>query len=179
MKKFIITDPCYICDNDEVWREYCRHLGNADRSALADEILSKYLGTKIETCSTGCGDWSNEILGDGVLQEYFCADAGLFCVVELTDRVREIFERKHHGSKIDDSALVAVFECNEIENIVWDRTCEDWTVVEIRTSEGIVSSDELHYDDEYDDDDYLYEYDEDVDDPYYEESEEDEEFEKE
>lgn len=160
MKKFIITDPCYICDNDEVWSEYCRHLGNADRSALADEILSKYLGTKIETCSTGFGDWTNEIFGDGVLQENFCADAGLFCVVELTDRVREIFERKHHGRKIEGSALVAVFECNEIENIVWDRTCEDWTVVEIRTSEGsITSSYPLADDDEYDDEYELYDYD--------------------
>lgn len=179
MKKFIITDPCYICNDDDVWHEYCHHLGNADRSALADEVLSKYLGTKIETCSTGFGDWSNTISGDGVLQENFCADAGLFCVVELTDRVREIFESKRDGRKIEGSNLVAVFECNEIKSIEWDRTCEYWTVVEICTSEGIVSSDEPHYDDEYDDDDYLYEYDEDVDDPYYDEPEEDEEFEKE
>lgn len=160
MKKFIITDPCYICNDDDVWHEYCHYLGNADRSSLADEVLSKYLRTKIETCSTGFGDWSNTISGDGVLQENFCADAGLFCVVELTDRVREIFE--YDGHRIEDSDLVAVFECNEIKSIEWDRTCEDWTFVEISTSEGLVHSsypfaDDSSYDDYEEDYDSYYE----------------------
>lgn len=139
MKKFCVTDPCYILP-DDVWSKCCKVFDEYKDDEFMyqrfDEAVTKalteFVGSKSYACGTGYGDWSNELQGDGkVINSKFCADAGMVCVCELTDKVKEaldINETNNHS--------VAIFEAEDLSNVEFDLTDKGWTVVYIETTDG-------------------------------------------
>lgn len=67
----IITDPCYIMNNEDY-----------DKTNYGKE-LNKLGFTTYLVANTGYGDWTNEIAQDstGTSLGQFCADSGQVCVV--------------------------------------------------------------------------------------------------
>lgn len=141
--KVLVTDPCYICDNDDVWRNVCNALFTGDHTdySNASKILSDYLGTDVTMHDTGFGDWSNSISGPGVIDPEFYADAGLVCVVALTDRVLEEIRKKYNHIP------GAVFEASSfsVDDVAFDDSNPNWTRVIIMTPEGVIESTDESY----------------------------------
>lgn len=139
MKKFCVTDPCYILP-DDVWDKCCKVFDEYKDDEFMyqrfDEAVAKalteFVGSKSYACGTGYGDWSNELQGDGkVINKDFCADAGMVCVCELTDKVKEALD-----VDIYNTHTVATFEAEDLRNVTFDLTDKDWTVVYIETTDG-------------------------------------------
>lgn len=139
MKRFCVTDPCYILP-DNVWTECCKVFDEYKDDEYMyqrfDEAVTKalteFVGSKSYACGTGYGDWSNELQGDGkVINKDFCADAGMVCVCELTDKVKNALD-----VNILSNRCAAVFEAEDLRNVTFDLTDKDWTVVYIETTDG-------------------------------------------
>lgn len=169
MKKFCVTDPCYILP-DDVWSKCCKvfdeYKDDEFVSQRFDEAvtkaLTKFAGSKAYACDTGYGDWSNILSGSKhVINECFCADAGMVCVCELTDKVHDAL--KDHDLD-GTNHCVAIFEAEDLSNIEFDVSDKNWTVVNIETTDGQclytkgIEYDDDDYDsyDEEDDDDWQY-----------------------
>jgi len=146
MKTYIITDPCYLvnhADHPGVWARYCGMIGektNYETTPEADDYLSKALGFRIQTASTGYGDWRNSISGVGVKHSGFFADAGLVCVAEMPTNPAVLAD----VSALIDVGGVAVFDAEEDISVVFDRSNRRWTIVRIfnRDGEEIITSQE-------------------------------------
>ena len=97
MKKYVLTDPCYLINDDAAWRRYCglifdeKGYMNVDNGAA---FIAEQLGTTVQVASTGYGDWANSLAcvkGPNRLKNdgCFCADAGMVCFcwtrVKITD----------------------------------------------------------------------------------------------
>ena len=142
MKKYIVTDPCYICDDDKVWNDVCDAMFENEKEPNYEagaKLLSEYLGQEVVMSTTGFGDWSNTLYGKNVVTPFFGSDAGLVCVTELTDRVTEILETEYVR------IVGATFVSEGIslkEDVVFDDSDPNWVVVRINTPEGEVNSDE-------------------------------------
>ena len=135
--KYIVTDPCYILD-DDTWNECCKVFDTYKNDEFMyqrfDEAVSKAL-TKLTShqsyaCGTGFGDWCNEIYGLGVVKHDFCADAGMVCVCRLNHKVLDNLYKKY-GEKNALSGA-AIFEMSEDIDIEFDVSNKDWTVVTIK-----------------------------------------------
>lgn len=165
MKTYIITDPCYIIpDND--WDKCCEIFDSAaykkavqdrnyeiQRKLFDDEVsatLRKFSGDyNAGACSTGFGDWTNDIWGINVLKSDFGADSGMVCVCELTDYIKNQLE---NGKSINPYLLCAMFETDKDITIEFDTSDSNWTVVKIydkATGDLLIQSSEP--DDESDD----------------------------
>ena len=164
MKKFCVTDPCYILP-DDVWDKCCKVFDEYKDDEFMyqrfDEAVTKalteFVGSKSYACGTGYGDWSNELQGDGkVINSKFCADAGMVCVCELTDKVKEALD-----VDIYNAHTVATFEAEDLRNVTFDLTDKSWTVVYIETTDGHCFCTQEAVCDEDDDDDEYYDDDED------------------
>ena len=138
MKKFCVTDPCYILP-DNVWSKCCEIFDKYKDDEFmyqrfneaVSNALTKFVGSKSYTCNTGYGDWSNTLQGDGkVVNAHFCADAGMVCVCELNTKVHNALKNN------DTSHCAAVFEAEDIRNVTFDLTDKFWTVVYIETTDG-------------------------------------------
>lgn len=160
MKKFIITDPCYLVDSHEVWDSFCNLIQDADLSEgetvtiEAEKMLSRYLDTPVRVASTGYGDWSNDIHGKNVIRTTFFADAGLVCVVELTPIVDQMHKNIFGYRISDNQAGVAVIEAEGLAEVRFDTSNPHWTVITITDTYGNVyrsTTYEEHFgiDDEY------------------------------
>ena len=68
MKKYILTDPCYLINDDTAWRRYCdlifddKGYMNADNGAA---FIAEQLGTTAQVAGTGYGDWARIKITDG------------------------------------------------------------------------------------------------------------------
>ena len=88
-KTIIITDPCYILNNED-WDELCeKYLGEESEEGDFEFNVAKKLqeisgDEKAVVGQTGFGDWENEIDG-----QTFFADSGMVCVVEETDKLKK------------------------------------------------------------------------------------------
>ena len=131
MKKYVLTDPCYLINDDAAWRRYCglifdeKGYMNVDNGAA---FIAEQLGTTVQVASTGYGDWANSLAcvkGPNRLKNdgCFCADAGMvcFCEIEAEDPVCE-------------------FDCTD----------RDWTRVKITDGASVYMSEECDYEDEDD-----------------------------
>ena len=64
MKKYVLTDPCYLINDDAAWRRYCglifdeKGYMNVDNGAA---FIAEQLGTTVQVASTGYGDWANSL----------------------------------------------------------------------------------------------------------------------
>lgn len=139
MKKFCVTDPCYILPND-VWDKcyevFDKYKDDEFVYQRLDEAITKalteFVGSKSYACSTGYGDWSNILQGDGkVINKSFCADAGTVCVCELTDKVKEALGVDEVGN-----FSAAIFEAEDLSKVEFDVSDNTWTVVYIETTDG-------------------------------------------
>lgn len=157
--KYIVTDPCYILD-DDTWKECCKvfYIYKNDEFIYQrfDEAVSKALtnltGHQSYACDTGFGDWCNKIYGLSVIKHDFCADAGMVCVCRLNHKVLDNLY-KNNG---EENALsgAAIFEMSEDIDIEFDVSNKDWTVVKIKDKQtgNIIKS--MDYEDNFYDNEY-------------------------
>jgi len=172
MKKYLITDPCYILPSD-IWTKCCKEAFTNENRANEIEIFEKcvtdalraYTHTKDAVVSdTGYGDWSNAVFCDNnsnkVINSRFFADSGNVCIVEYNDKVAIglINNNNEHLIENGGAALIQVDNDPVIEIDKSDRT---WTMITIKdgsdtfsTSSGIVSDESYDFDDDEDEDDY-------------------------
>jgi hypothetical protein len=152
--KYIVTDPCYILD-DDTWNECCKVFDTYKNDEFMyqrfDEAVSKALtkltGHQSYACDTGFGDWCNKIYGLSVIKHDFCADAGMVCVCRLNHKVLDNLY-KNNG---EENALsgAAIFEMSEDIDIEFDVSNKDWTVVTIKDKQtgNVVKS--MDYEDNF------------------------------
>ena len=130
MTRYIITDPCYLLD-DDVWQKCCKAAERPDHSwddelfatKVANE-LTKMTGQKAWASETGFGDWSNTMCGNNVkiIQSYFVADSGMVSVCVLTPEIEA------HGFDY----FGAIIECEGDVTVNFDKEDSNWTVVYIK-----------------------------------------------
>ena len=150
MKRYVLTDPCYLINDDAAWRRYCdlifddKGYMNADNGAA---FIAEQLGTTVQVAGTGYGDWTNSLacvkgpnrlMNDG----YFCADAGMVCFCELTPQVERALRDLGPGAYAEIEAENPVCE--------FDLTDRDWTRIKITDGNSIYMSEECDYEDEDD-----------------------------
>ena len=165
MKKYIITDPCYLIQNDD-WDKCCEIFNSVaykkaeenrdyemQRELFDNEItavLRKYSGDyKAQACSTGYGDWTNEIWGKNVIKHDFFADSGMCCVCELTDTIQKHITENSNGR--NEFNGMAVFETDKDIAIEFDTSDSDWTVIRVKdknTGNVLITSSEPYSDDD-------------------------------
>lgn len=133
MSKYIITDPCYILD-DDIWST-CIKASTVNRDFnqdAFDNLVRKQLellsGHKAWVSSTGYGDWTNYMEGDEskIIQHEFTADSGMVCVCKLTKDVEDSLRKK---IPIGLENLVAIIECDNDAAVKLDTTNKHLTVV--------------------------------------------------
>ena len=137
-KKYIVTDPGFLVPDDDTWEKFSE-MFNAELPSIrhaAEKVLEEYLGVPVRVSETGCGDWENCLAGPGVIRKEFASEYGMVCCCELTDGVRKKLE---HCCR-DSDGLAAVFESRGVEDVLFDTSRADWTVVHIRGAEGETSS---------------------------------------
>ncbi|MBR6010639.1 MAG: hypothetical protein IKP35_04470 [Alphaproteobacteria bacterium] len=165
MKKYIITDPCYLIQNDD-WDKCCEIFNSVaykkaeenrdyemQRELFDNEItavLRKYSGDyKAQACSTGYGDWTNEIWGKNIIKHDFFADSGMCCVCELTDSIQNHISKNSNGR--NEFNGMAVFETDKDIAIEFDTSDSDWTVIRVKdknTGNVLITSSEPYSDDD-------------------------------
>lgn len=154
MRKFIVTDPCYVLPKD-TWHSVCDNVfSNKElvetRYERFDEEIQKELRKFAKTDlawvgSTGIGDWSNSISSSdnevaNVIHSQFGADAGMVCICELTPSISKII--KDEGYSYD--WCIALFEVDDtsiVEGVI-DQSDVNWTVVNVKVNGDIVISSE-------------------------------------
>lgn len=152
--KYIVTDPCYILDDDtwnECYKVFDTYKNDEFMYQRFDEAVSKALtkltGHQSYACDTGFGDWCNKIYGLSVIKHDFCADAGMVCVCRLNHKVLDNLY-KNNG---EENALsgAAIFEMSEDIDIEFDVSNKDWTVVTIKDKQtgNVVKS--MDYEDNF------------------------------
>ena len=139
--KYVVTDPCYILDND-VWSKCCevfdKYKDDEFMYQRFDEAVSKvlieYTGYPAFACGTGFGDWSNQLSGIGVIKSEFFADAGMVCVCRLTSKMLQHWKEEYGTQDFSGIAIFLVDLINRaIETIIF------------RLSENITSKVSLHF----------------------------------
>ena len=131
MKKYILTDPCYLVENPVDWDAYLELISPEDASA-GDDFLGFLLGTEAHAAWTGAGDWINELHCDRgtnkLLRGMFAADAGLVAFLELTEDIGDALPRLASYS-------YAVLEA-EAPVCTFDTSDPRWTVIYIQDADG-------------------------------------------
>ena len=139
--KYVVTDPCYILDND-VWSKCCevfdKYKDDEFMYQRFDEAVSKvlieYTSYPAFACGTGFGDWSNQLSGIGVIKSEFFADAGMVCVCRLTSKMLQHWKEEYGTQDFSGIAIFLVDLINRaIETIIF------------RLSENITSKVSLHF----------------------------------
>ena len=169
---YLVTDPCYLLDldpdnKDRIWDRCIDDMYNSDKSNKYEDrtdytgvqkILSEELGINVLRVSdTGYGDWVNSISSASehikIIKNKFFADAGLMCVVEINDKLKNFLK---------DNPIGAIFESDIPVNIHVADSNSYWFVLEITdtggyhklvTSEDADDEEDYYYDD-FEDDEY-------------------------
>lgn len=174
-KQYVITDPCYIID-DNTWSNVCNECFDDSPEQYENfnkritQELNKLAGTtNAIAVETGFGDWSNSIHatnGHKVLQSDFFADSGMVCVVEYNDKTKQAFVEQNNEKLIERGGC-ALIETEGDVIIKADTSDKNWTIIEIDDDEThFYSDDHIYCDDEDYDDEWI------EDDEYYEDEEE-------
>jgi len=138
MTKYIITDPCYLLD-DDTWQKCC-DAAKLPSGNWSDDIFNAYVADALKMLSgseawaseTGFGDWSNSIQGTGtILQNEFAADSGMVCVCELNDKVEASMHDKYPTGL---GHCAAIIECTGPVKVEFNKDDSNWTVLYIRDS---------------------------------------------
>lgn len=161
--KYIITDPCYILNNEQ-WGNACALMPFRDGEGWdafygkIDEYLEQITGYKAWSTETGFGDWSNCIdSGEDIEHSGFTADTGCVCVCRMP--------KPGKSEKLDDYLknyphCVAIFSASEEIDVTFSGKDRQWTVVRIvdkitgntwETTRGDDGWEDETYDDEVED----------------------------
>ena len=119
--KYVVTDPCYILDND-VWSKCC-------------EVFDKYKDDEFMYQRF----WKNKLSGIGVIKSDFFADAGMVCVCRLTPKMLKLWKEKYGTQAFSG---MAIFEASKDISVEFDVSDKNWTVVNIKDNktQAIISS---------------------------------------
>ena len=130
MIEYIVTDPCYILP-DNIWDQCCKSLDDGFEvfNETVSKALAEFSGCQAWACDTGYGDWNNEIFGCNVKKSDFCADAGMVCICQLSDKIKDYIEQ-HYDTIFFSGA--AVFEMSDTISVEFNQNCRDWTVITIK-----------------------------------------------
>ncbi len=156
MKKYLVTDPCYIINHDD-WHALCDQATKAEKEQGRNwsnefvELVETSLRTisgdiSAVACNTGYGDWENCMFGSVVKHSQFVADAGMVCVVEFTDKLAEYL--KDTVDNVDD--LSAILESESPLHAEFNTDDAHWTVVEVFDEDGRLVANSLYPDTEED-----------------------------
>lgn len=139
----VITDPCYFL-TPEQWDECFastrgmpyvperrRKIKAASRKiqAAIRRKLEEVTGAKAWVSDTGYGDWTNCIYGPDVTQAKFLADAGLVCVCDFTDSVKQALSKINHRA-------YALIEATEKIKVRFTGVNDGWCRVFITDENG-------------------------------------------
>ena len=166
---YLVTDPCYLLDldsknKDRIWDRCIDDMYDSDNSDKYEDrtdytgvqkILSEELGINVLRVSdTGYGDWANSISSTSehikIIKNKFFADAGLMCVVEINDKLKNFLK---------DNPIGAIFESDIPVDIHVDDSNSYWFVLEITEIDGfhkLVTSEDADDEEDY----YYNDYDE-------------------
>lgn len=145
MSKYVVTDPCYLLE-DDVWSNCCnaatangQEWNNEVFNAEVTKALKQMSGGNAWASETGFGDWSNCMHGDDSRIESvdFAADSGMVCVCEMTPAVEEVLKKKFPAG---DVGLVSIIECIGEVSVEFDKSDENWTVVYVDDEHGCFNS---------------------------------------
>lgn len=169
---YLVTDPCYLLDldpknKDRIWNLCINDMDNSDKYEDrtdyngVQKILSEELGINVLRVSdTGYGDWANSISSTSehikIIKNTFFADAGMMCVVEINDKLKNYLK---------DNLIGAIFESDISIDIHIDDSNSYWFVLEITdidgyqklvTSEDTDDGEDYYYNDydDFEDDEY-------------------------
>ena len=171
---YLVTDPCYLLDldsknKDRIWDRCIDDMYDSDNSNKYEDrtdytgvqkILSEELGINVLRVSdTGYGDWANSISSTSehikIIKNKFFADAGLMCVVEINDKLKNFLK---------DNPIGAIFESDIPVDIHVNDLNSYWFVLEITDKDDhsvlVTSEDADDEEDYYNDYDSEEEYDE-------------------
>lgn len=172
---YLVTDPCYLLDldpkknKDRIWNLCINDMYDSDNSDKYEDrtdyigvqkILSEELGINVLRVSdTGYGDWANSISSTSehikIIKNKFFADAGMMCVVEINDKLKNYLK---------DNPIGAIFESGISINIHVNDSNSYWFVLEITDKDGfhklVTSEDADDEEDYYNDSDNDFEDDE-------------------
>ncbi|MCM1323191.1 MAG: hypothetical protein NC218_03310 [Acetobacter sp.] len=162
---YTVTDPCYLLDNER-WQKCCRKADEAGKAqgmrdwdfdafnkAVEDELRS-ISGGFVYVCGTGFGDWENRIYAASrpekviIKQACFGADAGMVCVVEVTDKLEDYLEHEYTDNSF---AIGAFFRSKEPVDYVVTLGSRSWEVLQIAITNGGVVRTEDDLDTDYED----------------------------
>lgn len=140
MKRYVVTDPCYILPR-EIWSACCDKAESVygddwgeNFDKFVQEALKDFTQGQAFVCSTGFGDWDNDLYGPRVEGlGSFCADSGMVCVCEYTGKVSDALNK---DSNAIEAERAAVFEAEGPIEVDFDTSRSDWTVVEIEDANG-------------------------------------------
>lgn len=165
MTQYIITDPCYLINQDKWSQLY--DLASAN-DIWDDEKFIRSVKDELEiitqadawVSNTGFGDWENTLHGipETIITENgdFYADSGMVCVCKVVDDITT--ECLKHVNDINDCA--AIFEVEGELTVDIDTRDPQWTYIEMNDSDGNAwntvlppdedeyEEDELNFDDE-------------------------------
>ena len=171
---YLVTDPCYLLDlypnnKDRIWDRCINDMYDSNNSNKYEDrtdytgvqkILSEELGVNVLRVSdTGYGDWVNSISSTSehikIIKNKFFADAGLMCVVEINDKLKNYLK---------DHPIGAIFESDIPVDIHVNDLNSNWFVLEITDKDDhsvlVTSEDADDEEDYYNDYDSEEEYDE-------------------
>lgn len=170
--EYTVTDPCYLLDHER-WQKCCEYAeqaakqndnGNWDEDIFSSEVekaIREISGGYVFACGTGFGDWTNSIYksydrNDSVriITSGFGADAGMVCVVEMTDALNKYLREEY---KDNSSDIGAFFRTKERGVNVMTEGNDNWTVLRIMAKTGATILTQDDYADEEEEDDYYYE----------------------
>ena len=151
--KYVVTDPCYILDND-VWSKCCEVFDkykDDEFNEAVSKALVEYTGYPAFACGTGFGDWSNQLSGINVIKSDFFADAGMVCVCRLTSKMLQYWKEEYGTQALSGAAI---FEASQDISVEFDVSDKNWTIVNIKDNQtkAVISSMDSDF---YDEDDYF------------------------
>lgn len=151
-KRFLVTDPCYLTDND-TWHSFSEEAYKiADYgenwSKAFNDAASRYFDDLDPDAQnlvgdTGFGDWGNAFRSTdesvSVTGRGFCADAGMFIILELTDKIEAYLASMIDEISYDETyiqhGLAQIINVTvdgpSIIKLTADFTDSDWTVISI------------------------------------------------
>ena len=161
---YLVTDPCYLLDlypnnKDRIWDRCINDMYDSNKSNKYEDrtdytgvqkILSEELGVNVLRVSdTGYGDWVNSISSTSehikIIKNKFFADAGLMCVVEINDKLKN-YLKDHQIGAIFESDIPVDIHVNDLNSY--------WFVLEITDKDDhsvLVTSEDAD-----DEEDYFY-----------------------
>ena len=143
MKLYVITDPCFLLDEEErrIYSQAALSYARGPEESLSscDALLSGLLGTEARAEKTGCGKWLNMLRcvhGPNNIHwiDHFRSESGMVSVSRFTPETDALLHRK----KIPEGDYV-LFEA-ENPAIEISRKDPSWTVIRITDGRSVYAS---------------------------------------